>query len=231
MAISPSVAPGAPELEVRDEDGSRLHQLVWRLGAGWRVCSTAVLGGGLREGAWVINAQVSAGYRRTDPAAHLTELAHASGLRGPGVGLMTAAEVARFTAAEEAGVRAVVTTGLGVRTWAASRLPAQLGAPRVGTVNIVLTVPAPLADAALVNVVATATEAKVQALLAAGMDCSGTPSDAVCVMSPAPSPGGPQEPFGGPRSRWGARIARTVYSATLAGAREWRVNSRAPGGG
>ncbi|MCK1795432.1 adenosylcobinamide amidohydrolase [Streptomyces sp. XM4193] len=228
MDVFPEVAPCAPELTVREEGGTSLPQLVWRLGPGQRACSSAVLGGGLGERGWVLNAQVPPGYRRTDPAAHLAELALAAGLEGAGVGLMTAARVARFTDCEEAGVRTVVTTGLGVRGWAAERpsgLPAQPGPPSVGTVNTVIAVVAPLSDAALVNAVATATEAKVQALLDAGADCSGTPSDAVCVVARAPAAGGAVEPFAGPRSRWGARIARTVYAATLAGAREWQLNS------
>lgn len=79
----------------------------------------------------------------------------------------------------------------------------------------------PLSDAALVNAVATATEAKVQALRDAGLDASGTPTDAVCVSVPDPSAGpssrlpGAVEPFAGPRSRWGARIARAVHRATF----------------
>ncbi|WP_256967849.1 adenosylcobinamide amidohydrolase, partial [Streptomyces sp. CS057] len=100
--------------------------------------------------------------------------------------------------------------------------PEDAGAPgspfRPGTVNIVVTLPVALSDAALVNAVATATEAKVQALLDAGLDCSGTPTDAVCVAAPEPGQDG-GEPFAGPRSTWGARIARAVHTAVLAGAR------------
>ncbi|SCD27696.1 Adenosylcobinamide amidohydrolase [Streptomyces sp. DvalAA-19] len=81
--------------------------------------------------------------------------------------------------------------------------------------------PVALSDAALVNAVATATEAKVQALLDAGLDCSGTPTDAVCIAAPEPGPDG-GEPFAGPRSPWGARIARAVHTAVLAGARPAR---------
>ncbi|MFD4173680.1 adenosylcobinamide amidohydrolase [Streptomyces anulatus] len=101
-------------------------------------------------------------------------------------------------------------------------LPENAEAPgpafRPGTVNIVVTLPVALSDAALVNAVATATEAKVQALLDAGLDCSGTPTDAVCVAAPEPGQDG-GEPFAGPRSTWGARIARAVHTAVLAGAR------------
>ncbi|MCC8476294.1 adenosylcobinamide amidohydrolase [Streptomyces globisporus] len=211
---------GEPRADLRDrhEDGQRLHHLVWRLGQGVRVCSSAVLGGGIGPRSWILNAQVPGGYPRLDPDRHLAEIAAAEGLTGPGAGLMTAADVAAYTTARDGGVTATVTAGLGVRGWAAA--PGDDRAPsfRPGTVNIVVTLPAALSDAALVNAVATATEAKVQALLDAGLDCSGTPTDAVCVAAPEPGADG-GEPFAGPRSTWGARIARAVHSAVLAGAR------------
>ncbi|MDK1476695.1 adenosylcobinamide amidohydrolase [Streptomyces sp. 549] len=236
MTTAPT-APGRPERPLpvpvaatRREEGRVLPQLLWRLAPGSRVCSTAVFGGGIGERRWVLNAQVPAGYRRTDPAAHLAQIAGAAGLRGPGAGLMTAADVSRATEAHDDGVHAVVTTGLGVRTWAASPAPGAPGAPPAGTVNIVVSLPAPLADAALVNAVATATEAKVQALLDAGLDCSGTPSDAVAVIVPALAPGRTAEPFAGPRSRWGAPLARAVHAAVLAGAAADRADGKsAPG--
>nr|WP_241838847.1 adenosylcobinamide amidohydrolase [Streptomyces sp. TSRI0281] len=202
----------------RREDGQDLHHLVWRLGPGVRVCSSAVLGGGIGPRAWILNAQVPGGYPRLDPERHLAEIAAAEGLMGPGAGLMTAADVTAHTVAADEGVTATVTCGLGVRGWAAAPAEATAGAPLPGTVNIVVTVPAALSDAALVNAVATATEAKVQALLDAGLDCSGTPTDAVCVAAPDPGPDG-GEPFAGPRSPWGSRIARAVHAAVLASAR------------
>ncbi|MGX1952254.1 adenosylcobinamide amidohydrolase [Streptomyces anulatus] len=218
------------ELRDRHEDGHRLHHLLWRLGPGVRVCSSAVLGGGIGPRAWILNAQVPGGYPRLDPDRHLAEIAAAEGLTGPGAGLMTAADVAAYTTGHDGGVTATVTAGLGVRGWAAApdtanrapHRPADVevpGAPfRPGTVNIVVMLPVALSDAALVNAVATATEAKVQALLDAGLDCSGTPTDAVCVAAPEPGHDG-GEPFAGPRSTWGARIARAVHTAVLAGAR------------
>ncbi|MEI7032261.1 adenosylcobinamide amidohydrolase [Streptomyces pratensis] len=206
------------ELRDRYEDGHRLHHLVWRLGPGVRVCSSAVLGGGIGPRAWLLNAQVPGGYPRLDPDRHLAEIAAAERLTGPGAGLMTAADVRGYTTGHDGGVTATVTSGLGVRGWAAAPDTGP-GAPHgPGTVNIVVTVPAALSDAALVNAVATVTEAKVQALLDAGLDCSGTPTDAVCVAAGEPGPDG-GEAFAGPRSRWGSRIARAVHTAVRAGAR------------
>nr|WP_156206411.1 adenosylcobinamide amidohydrolase [Streptomyces lycii] len=297
------------ERAARREDGACRHLLVWRAGPGWRMLSSGVLGGGLGERQWVVNAEVRAGYGRTDPDRHLAGLASAAGLSGPGVGLMTAAPVDEVTRAEDGGVTAVVTTGLGVPTWAAADEPPadgpRAGEPRAGeraadgpqtgqppadgraadgpraderpvdgppaggprgdqragglrdgrraatppdtppatppdtppgvrpasgrssaaaaahvpgTVNILVVVPAEVSDAGLVNLATTATEAKVQALLDTGHDCSGTASDAVCVAVRSPVPGRAPEPFGGPRSLWGSRLARAVYRAVREGA-------------
>ncbi|MBZ4320503.1 adenosylcobinamide amidohydrolase [Streptomyces sp. SCA2-4] len=180
------------------------------------MASSALLGGGIAERTWVLNAQVAHGYRRTDPAAHLAGIARAAGVDGEGVGLMTAADVSAYGRAYDDGVEAVATAGIAVRGWAASPQEGTVGPEAPGTINIIAAVPVALTDAALVNAVATATEAKVQALLEAGYDCSGTPTDAVCVAARVPRPGDETHLFAGPRSLWGARLARAVHQAVRA---------------
>ncbi|MFE7129646.1 adenosylcobinamide amidohydrolase [Streptomyces sp. NPDC057638] len=210
------------EIELRGAADAPL--LLWRAGPGWRMLSSGALGGGLGRRTWVINAQVPVSYARTDPAAHLRELADPCGLEGPGVGMLTAAAVRHYTRADEQGVRAMATVGLSVPTWAVNhhqRLPA--AAPRPGTVNIVAALPVPLDDAALVNAVMTATEAKSQALLEAGFAGTGTASDAVCLAAPHATGRTAREPFCGPRSVWGARLARAVHRTVLQGALSWRA--------
>ncbi|MFD3731934.1 adenosylcobinamide amidohydrolase [Streptomyces sp. NPDC058632] len=209
-----------PRRLTRVEDGGPLHALLWIPGPGMRMISSAVLGGGIGERSWVLNAQVSHGYRRTDPDRHLADLATGAGALGLGVGLMTAADVASYAHAHDGGAEAIVTSGVDVRGWAAvpeaGRATGEDGtedAHAPGTINIVVALPVPLTDAALVNAVATATEAKVQALVEAGHDCSGTPTDAVCVAARTPSPGETPHAFAGPRSPWGARLARAVHRA------------------
>ena len=215
------------DLSSRPEDGRDLPLALWRPGPGYRMISTGVLGGGLGPREWVLNAQVRANYTRTDPAAHLAGLAARLGLAGPGVGLLTAAQVTDLVQHQDGGVHAAATVGLRVPTWAAAR-PGQPDpelAPLAGTINIVVCVPVPLTDAALVNAVLTVTEAKTQALLEAGIPGTGTATDAVCVAAPAGPPAA-AEPFTGPRSTWGARIARAVHAAVRAGADRYTVNGR-----
>ncbi|MCY0947058.1 adenosylcobinamide amidohydrolase [Streptomyces antarcticus] len=211
----PRTAAGllATQLLTRTEDGERLHALLWSPDPGWRMISSAVLGGGIGERAWILNAQVSHGYRCTDPDRHLAALASDAGAHGPGVGLMTAADVSQHAHAHDGGVDAVVTAGIEVRGWAASTAQGATAPTEPGTINIVAALPVALSDAALVNAVATATEAKVQALLDAGYDCSGTPTDAVCIAARTPRPGQEVHAFAGPRSVWGARLARAVHRA------------------
>lgn len=229
------------ELVWRPEDGERLPASIWRAGEGRRMISSAMVGGGIGAAGWVLNAQVANGYARPDPVAHLGELAAAFGLTGPGVGMLTAAAVDRLVTRTDEGVTAMATVGLRVPTWAAAPAggvdlefapirrdgpppgpagpePAGQGPMTPGTINIVVSVPVSMSDAALVNAVATVTEAKTQALLDAGYHCSGTATDAVCVAVPAE---GPAEPFGGPRSPWGARIARAVHAAVRDGALDY----------
>ncbi|AWK07638.1 adenosylcobinamide amidohydrolase [Streptomyces spongiicola] len=214
----PRTAPGLLPARclVRTEGGERLPALLWAAGPGWRMISNAVLGGGIGERAWVLNAQVAHGYRRRDPDRHLARLAAGFGTVGPGVGLMTAADVSRNGQSRDGGAEALATVGLTVRGWAAAADEGGVALAPPGTVNVVAALPVALTDAALVNAVATATEAKVQALLDAGYDCSGTPTDAVCVAARVPRPGEEVHPFAGPRSRWGARLARAVHRAVAA---------------
>ncbi|MFJ6196100.1 adenosylcobinamide amidohydrolase [Micromonospora sp. NPDC092111] len=205
-----------PLLTSRPEDGWDIPLLVWRAGTPLRAVSSGPLGGGVGVRNWVVNATVPMSYHRDDPAAHLAALADRLGLDGPGVGLLTGVDVAEVVARADTGVRAWATVGLGTPVWAAG--PAHAPTQRVGTVNVVVYVPAALGDAALVNAVATATEAKCQAIWELGLPATGTPTDSVTVLCPVGDPaGGPAEPYGGPRSTWGAPLARAVRAAVRDG--------------
>jgi adenosylcobinamide amidohydrolase len=218
-AVSATAKAGlAAELVWRTEDGVRLPALLWRATGSRRMISSALVGGGIGPAGWVLNAQVPGDYARLDPADHLGELAARFGLSGPGVGMLTAAAVERWCHHVDGGVSAAATVGLRVPTWAArpdGHPDPELAPSRPGTINIIVVVPVALTDAALVNAVLTATEAKSQALWEAGYQCTGTASDAICVAAVTAGAG---EPFAGPRSTWGARIARAVHGAVKAGA-------------
>lgn len=212
-----------PELLFREEGGHDVPLQVWRLPGAFPTISSGPLGGGLTARQWVINATVPMSYDRDDPDAHLAEMAVDLGLTGPGAGLMTGVDVARMVTAEDMGVRVWATVGLGRPIPAAAATVAE-SAVHVGTINIVALVPARLADAALVNAVATVTEAKVQAMIDLGYAATGTATDAVCVLA---DPSGEPAAYGGPRSQWGAPLARAAYEAVMIGGREFQADPTA----
>lgn len=201
-----------PVLTHRAESGRDVPLLVWRLPEPVLAISSAVLGGGIGECNWLINASVPMSYDRDDPADHLREIAAGLRLSGPGVGLLTGVDVADVVAADDDGVRLWATVGLGAPIQAAADAGAM--APHAGTVNVVAWVPQRLSDGALVNAVATITEAKTQAIRELGLAATGTATDAVAVLCP---PAGPVAAYAGPRSQWGERLARAAYRAVLDG--------------
>ncbi|BCJ38322.1 adenosylcobinamide amidohydrolase [Actinocatenispora thailandica] len=236
-----------PRLLARTERNRSIPLLVWTFDAPRLCISSGPLGGGITVRDWLVNATVPLGYDRTDPDRHLAEIGTGLGLTGTGAGLLTAVDVSRHHVAVDGGVHATGTVGLSSPAWAAApdghfRREVPAGARpvafaeyqtveyrppepyRPGTINVVVSLPVKLSPAALVNAVVTATEAKTQALYEAGVRATGTASDAVVVHCPTD---GGSEPYGGPRSPWGARLARAVHSAVLTGTRAWIAD---PGG-
>ncbi|MBA8826905.1 adenosylcobinamide amidohydrolase [Saccharopolyspora lacisalsi] len=189
--------------------------LVWRCDRPWLAVSSAVHGGGIGPRNWVLNATVKSGYDRDDPAAHVAEMGAELDLTGPGVGLLTAVDVRHETTTVDSGVRSTVTTGVGYPIWASDEAVAVAG-QEPGTINAVCWSPVRLSEGALVNAVATVAEAKAQALVRAGVEGTGTCTDATVVLCPLD---GDAEPYGGPRSRVGSALARTVHAGVTAGLR------------
>jgi adenosylcobinamide amidohydrolase len=198
--------------------------LVWRFEPAVRAISSATLGGGFGRCCWAINAEVGHAYQREDPAAHLTEIASGLALPGRGVGMLTAAPVLDVACGQDGGVRVDATVGLSTPTWAAAADGAGR-AWRPGTINLVCFVPVRLSDAALVNTVVTVTEAKSQALFEVGVPGTGTASDAVLVCCPTGRRKA-AEPYGGPRSVWGARLAGATQAAVTKGSRQYLASFR-----
>ena len=195
-----------------DEDGPR-PVLVWRFPEPVRAVATTVLGGGLGERSWILNAEVSSDYRHDDPGAHAASIARELALEPTaGVALLTAARVLDVASADDGGATCDATVGISAPTWAAAA-DGSWSRWQPGTINAVCWIPAALSDAALVNAIVTVTEAKAQALAEAGVPGTGTGSDAVVVCCPV----GGGERYGGPRSTWGARLARAVHTAVSDG--------------
>lgn len=215
-----SAMGAGPTLRQHADDGRGRSRpvLVWRWPEPVQAVSSAVLGGGAQRVRWVLNAEVDRRYDRPDPIVHLRRIAVDLGLDADhGTALMTAAPVRAVVSATDGGVRCDATVGLHPVGWAAA--PGHWPEPRpdppaTGTINLVCTVPASLAPGALVNAVITATEAKAQALFEAGVDGTGTATDAIVVVAPC---GAGAAAYAGPRSVWGSRLARAVHRAVAEG--------------
>ncbi|MCU1500445.1 MAG: putative adenosylcobinamide amidohydrolase [Acidimicrobiales bacterium] len=207
-----------PKIRLRREGQRDLPVLCWRFDAPQRVIASSPHGGGLGLRRWILNATVPTSYGRKDPDRHLGKLGVSFGLPGRGVGLMTAVDVNLVRHASDGEVVAFATVGVTKPTWAAEaeEQAATADGHEVGTINVVAFLPERLVDGALVNAVATVAEAKAQALQELGIPGTGTASDAVCLVCP---PEGRTHHFGGPRSGFGARLARATHAAILAGAR------------
>lgn len=201
---------------VRHGEPPGVHDtLLWRFPTTRVAVSSAVVGGGIGPCAWIVNAQVPRSYARTDPARHARAIARESGCRGRGVGMLTAATVVPPSCAVDGDAAAWATVGIDVLTRAADAAGART-AWSPGTVNVVVMVPCRVAPGALVNLATTATEAKVQAFVEAGLHATGTATDAVCIVS---GRSGDVARFGGPRSDTGASVARAVHAAVVEGLR------------
>jgi adenosylcobinamide hydrolase len=186
-----------------------------------RVLSSAVVGGDLDATRNVVIMHVGRGYDCADPTADLRAFARGLGILEPFVGLMTAAwtHEARIAWEDADGVRvgAVATVGLGVPVAAGVTPPV---AWRPSTINVVVVLDASLERAAAVNGVITVTEAKVGALLDAGVTAAegapatGTVTDAVVL---AWTGRGPRVPYLGPGTVAGWCVARAVRRAVAQG--------------
>ncbi|MBA2695314.1 MAG: adenosylcobinamide amidohydrolase [Ornithinimicrobium sp.] len=218
-------------------EGEHRGVLWWRLDPSWSALSSAPVGGGWNHAQWLVNVGVPLDYARTDLVEHAGEIVRGLGLldggvgrgaggqsrSGPGAGgqirtcqgiaLFTAADVSQVQHVERDGVAVSATVGVTKPTWAADA-SGGWSPWTPGTINLVVQLPVALHPGAMVNAVMTATEAKAQALLEAGVPGTGTASDAVVVLCPGR---GDLEPFAGPRSPWGSRLALGVHDAVRAG--------------
>lgn len=183
------------------------------------VLSSAVVGGELTHARHIVNLRVARGYDNRAPRDDLDAFVRELGIAEPFVGLMTAAKTERAQIATE---RDVATTVIAIATVGVSH-PTAAGvteAARVesSTINIVVVADARLTQAARVNAVITATEAKTLALIEHdvraphGGFASGTGTDSIVI---ATTERGATHEYAGPISPLGALIARAVRRAVL----------------
>lgn len=151
--------------------------------------SSAVLNGGFKTARAIANYQVSEEFSSGNPKAFLRRALRRLKVPGPAVGLMTAADVNKFSLKiekrEGISVCAIATAGVSNAASAGDEIPRNWS---LGTINVIILVGARLSKGCMVDAVKTATEAKVMALMDldvrskfSGDAASGTTTDAIAV--------------------------------------------------
>ena len=182
-----------------------------------RVLASAVAGGELDTTRHIVNMHVPNGYSAADPAQDLRAFARRSGIAEPFVGLMTAARTDEaqivWEQADGVHVAATVTVGLSVPV-AAGITPPVVWQP--STINGIVVLDASFDRAVAVTGVITITEAKVGALVEAGVTtaegvpATGTVTDSAVI---AWTGRGPRLPYLGPGTPVGRCVAWAVRQA------------------
>lgn len=188
-----------------------------------RVLSWAPLNGGFCQARSVLNHQVRIDeYPTEEPSLFLSKLAHRSGAVEPTVGLMTGVLMERLVRctihAQNLLLECFATVG--VSNALAAGDPATYE-EKLGTINIILLVNRPLTDAALVEAIGIATEAKSLALFEANVKstvsakvATGTGTDCIVVACPTDTP---LLQYCGKHTLLGELLGRVTYESVMKG--------------
>ncbi|MDQ0874211.1 adenosylcobinamide hydrolase [Paenibacillus sp. V4I3] len=206
-----------------------------------RTLNSSPWGGGFGTHKVMMNRQVDKLYNEADPLREMDEFIQREGLNPQETaGMLTAAKVkdvgyssvtwetgedddisefgqklAMKPEQESLHVCSWVTVGLGNKARAGAELPSASLYP--GTINTIVVINGCLTDAAMVNAVITATEAKAAALqalgiLVEGQPATGTTTDAVLIAATCR---GQTYRYAGTATALGYLIGRTVYEAII----------------
>jgi len=190
-----------------------------------RVISSAILNGGLVEAEHIVNWKVPKHASVCEaPEKSLNDYAKAQGWQGQVVGMMTAASMDSLrmeqTCVEGVDITVLVTTGMSNARRAGDKADIQellSTTHEIGTINLILIFSAQLTDAAMVEAMMLATEAKAAALQNAGvlspvsgLIATGTGTDAIAVVCGS---GSPAIKFCGKHVLLGEWIGRLVITA------------------
>jgi adenosylcobinamide hydrolase len=160
----------------------------------FRAASTGV-SGGIRSVSSLINHTVSAGWSHEDPKKELEFVAASAGISQDFFGLLTTVPVQQCCVLQYDSVTLFITAGI-------RRKPPS----DAGTINIIIFSNEGLEDAALLETIMVATEAKAEALQAMGLLVTGTPTDAVI----AACEGEIKYHYAGRLTETGRRVRETV---------------------
>jgi len=232
VIAAPRVDPGVPVTMTVDRDGS---WLIARLGCMHRVASWAIHGGGLARAATVAWLRVADGELRppVDPRDFLDARLAAASIPDA-VGLLTSADLDRYAdstvAWADLDARCMVTAGMG-NALRAGDPPGPAG--RIGTINLLCRVSAPLTDEGMLEALAIAVEARTAAVLAAGIPsrrtgrpATGTGTDCVVIAAPHSGDLGARTAYAGKHTAIGHVVGAAVEAATAEAVARWQEAQR-----
>lgn len=195
-----------------------------------KTLSCAVLGAGFSWEKVFINRHVNKNYHVTDAQSEFQNYLREKNIDDEEtIGMMTAAnlEDAVFETIEEAdfSLLVVVTAGLSNAVDAANAYRHEEAFVPIGTINTWIFIDGKLSDAAFVQAIVTATEAKVKAMLEMSVKdkvtdtlATGTSTDSIMVAS---TQTGTFFPYAGTATRLGKNIAKSVFLATKTAIENW----------
>lgn len=163
----------------------------------------------------------------TDPVALVREKIAAEGL-ADAVTLLTSRNVTRYHTAqsivEDETATCLTTVGLSNGERVGMRIAEPVRLP--GTINTLVHVARPLSEAAFLETLSVATQARTAAIMNAhvergGVTVTGTGTDCIVVAAPL---GEARAAFAGLHTPLGEAIGDAVYKATSAGIETWRTD-------
>lgn len=186
-----------------------------------RTAGTAPYGGGMRKVRHILALKVDDSLECQRPERFARARAAEMGPDGPFVSLLTGVSLDRAKVAlrQASGMTGVAIVTAGGRNLCAAGLNPVWNGPACGTINIIAVVDARLSDAALLNLLTVATEAKALALRERGVlteegfPATGTSTDAVVVGCTGR---GARQRYGGPVTLPGHLASAAVLAATRA---------------
>lgn len=165
-----------------------------------------------------------------DPVALLRRRMEAAG-HGEAVHLMTSRSLVHhhLASAEAGAVTSSCLATVGLSNAGRVGEPFDGSAP-AGTINLLAHAGTPLSEAARIEALSIAAEARTAAIIDLGLIrdghvVTGTGTDCIVVASPR---GNPEAPFAGLHTDVGLSLGRAVYDAVRAGGLHWLAERRSP---
>ena len=161
----------------------------------------------------------------TDPATLIKEKIAAEGLEDA-IALVTSRNIARYHTAqavvESDTATCLTTVGLSNGERVGMRISEPVRLP--GTINTLVHVARPLSEAAFLETLSIATQARTAAIIEAqvqraGVEVTGTGTDCIVIAAP---PGEDRACFAGLHTALGEAVGNAVYNAIAAGIETWK---------